>query len=151
MDPYLIKDLEAKKARMKMLNFDMQKDLLKTYRFYSTCDTLDDFAYLLQFGAEDQLMIGTDYGHADQASEIDAHSVLRARAKAGELSPAMLQKILSDNRSVLRALREIRGARPRPRVTPHDDARSDPARSPGTAGRDLRRNGRDALAPHSAR
>jgi predicted TIM-barrel fold metal-dependent hydrolase len=95
--PYLIKDLEAKKARMKMLSFDVQTDLLREYRFYSTCDTLDDFPYLLRFGTEDHLMIGTDYGHADQASEIDAHAVLRERAKQGDLSSAQLEKILSTN------------------------------------------------------
>ena len=95
--PYLIHDLEAKKKRMGSLFFDLTTDLLRSYRFYATCDTLDDIPYLLKFGAEDNLMLGTDYGHSDQSAEMDAHSVLRKRAKNGEIPGDVVTKILGEN------------------------------------------------------
>ena len=39
-------------------------------------------------------MIGTDYGHTDTSSEIDALSVLR---ETSGLTPRAVQKILEDN------------------------------------------------------
>lgn len=95
--PYLIHDLEAKRKRLNALEFDLKSDLLRTYRLYVTCDTTDDLPYILQYGAEDSLIIGSDYCHADQSAEIDALNILRSKGERGEIPPAMAQKIVSDN------------------------------------------------------
>ncbi|MEK7216608.1 MAG: amidohydrolase family protein, partial [Chloroflexota bacterium] len=94
--PYLLKCLGMRgKAENAPYNFKM--GFLAHNRFYVTCDTEDDVRTLLEFGAEDYLMIGTDYSHADQSSEIRAHQVITERGQRGELSPAVAGKIVSGN------------------------------------------------------
>jgi predicted TIM-barrel fold metal-dependent hydrolase len=95
--PYLIHDLEAKRKRLSALHFDLKQDLLRSSRFYVTCDTLDDLPYILGFGAEDSLMVGSDYGHADQSAEFDAVNVIRAKGRAGAIDPATADKIVNHN------------------------------------------------------
>jgi len=69
-------------------------DVLKEYRAYVTCQTDDDLPYILNYAGEDSLVIGTDYGHFDPSSEVDAISVLKKRS---DIDPSALGKILSDN------------------------------------------------------
>jgi predicted TIM-barrel fold metal-dependent hydrolase len=69
-------------------------DPLRTYRLYVTCQTDDDLPYVLRYAGEDNLMIGSDYGHADTASELEA---LRHLKESGEVPPAVIDKILDDN------------------------------------------------------
>jgi len=93
--PYMLKSL-GMRGRAERQNFDFRSGFLAHNRFYVTCDTEDDLPYLLQFG-EDNLMIGTDYSHADQSAEIRAHRVLIERGERGELSPVAARKVTSDN------------------------------------------------------
>src|SRR5207247_2864892 len=62
--PYLYADLVAKKLRRTFLPIDFKEDLFRRYRFYVACQTNDDLPYILKYGTEDSLMIGTDYSHA---------------------------------------------------------------------------------------
>lgn len=41
-------------------------------RFYVACQTDDDIPYVLQYAGEDNLLMGTDYGHSDTSSELEA-------------------------------------------------------------------------------
>ena len=50
---------------------------------------------------EDNLVIGTDYGHTDISSDVDAIKIFRQR---GDLTPQVKQKILSDNSRALYAI-----------------------------------------------
>jgi predicted TIM-barrel fold metal-dependent hydrolase len=96
--PFLMHDLEAKRARLTALNnFDFRRDLFRNSRFYVTCDTLDDLPYIMQYGVEDSLMVGSDYTHADQSAEADAIHRIQDMGKDGRLSPEVAQKIVSDN------------------------------------------------------
>ena len=45
-------------------------------------------------GGEDCLVIGTDYGHTDISSDVDAIKIFKART---DLAPEVKEKILSDN------------------------------------------------------
>jgi|SRR5579871_135950 len=94
--PYLIKDLgmRGKAARS---GYDFKTRFLAHNRFYVTCDTEDDIPYLLNYGAEDYLMIGTDYSHSDPSSEMLAHQVIHEMAERGQISPAVATKIVSGN------------------------------------------------------
>jgi hypothetical protein len=95
--PYLYADLEAKKLRRTFLPVDFKEDLFRRNRFYVACQTNDDLPYILKYGTEDSLMIGTDYSHADQSAEIGALDVIEERAKRGDISPTVARKILDDN------------------------------------------------------
>jgi predicted TIM-barrel fold metal-dependent hydrolase len=95
--PFLFTDLMAKKQKLTFRPFDFKEDLFKRYRFYVACDTTDDLPYILQFGAEDNLLIGTDYTHADQSAEIRALDVIEHKGASEEISPEVARKILDDN------------------------------------------------------
>lgn len=99
--PYLIKDLRAKHRRLDFSRSDYKTDLLRACRFYVTCDTEDDILGLLEFGAEDNLMLGTDYSHADQSAELEAHSIVLGMK---ELAPGVAAKIVRDNAKVFYGL-----------------------------------------------
>ena len=94
--PYMMKDL-AMRGKQSQYGYDYKTAFLKRNRFFVTCDTEDDLPYLLQYGAEDQLMIGTDYSHADQSAELRAPRVLVERAEKGELPAEVVRKIVSEN------------------------------------------------------
>lgn len=64
------------------------------YGIYVSTQTDDDFAYVMSYTGEDNLVIGTDYGHNDTSSELNAISRFKALEK---LSPQVKRKILSDN------------------------------------------------------
>ena len=53
--------------------------------------------YLLKFGTEDNLLIGTDYTHADQSAEIQALDVIEHKGASEEISPEVARKVLDDN------------------------------------------------------
>ena len=72
--------------------------LLRDNRVWVTCQTDDDIGYLVRYAGEDNLMIGTDYGHTDQSSEIEA---LRIFQEQGQVPSAVARKILDDNPRVL--------------------------------------------------
>jgi predicted TIM-barrel fold metal-dependent hydrolase len=68
--------------------------VLRENRVYVACQTDDDLATILRYGGEDNLVIGTDYGHADRSAEIEALRVLRNK---GEVAPHIIDKILGQN------------------------------------------------------
>jgi aminocarboxymuconate-semialdehyde decarboxylase len=70
------------------------KNVFKEFPIYVTCQTDDDLPYILDYAGEDCLVIGTDYGHFDPSSEVDAISILKSRK---DISEETLQKILDEN------------------------------------------------------
>ena len=77
------------------------KDLLKTNRMYTTCQITDDLPYILGIAGEDNLVIGTDYGHNDAATEIEAMGKLRKEDRVGTRA---VDKILDANARALYGL-----------------------------------------------
>ena len=67
---------------------------LRDNRMYVACQTDDDIGYVVQYVGEDNLIIGSDYGHSDPAAELEA---LRGLQKRADVSPALARKILEDN------------------------------------------------------
>jgi uncharacterized protein len=96
--PYALHDL-ARRARKR--GQEPLSDVLRANRVWVTCQTDDDLAYVLQYAGEDSLMIGTDYGHDDSASELEALRTLRAQ---GAVEPRVLDKILDANPRALYGL-----------------------------------------------
>jgi predicted TIM-barrel fold metal-dependent hydrolase len=97
--PYAIHDY-ARRAERKGKTVD-KKDVLRKNRIYVACQTDDDLPYVLQYSGEDQLVIGTDYGHNDTSSEILALQKLK---EDGEVPPLVVNKILDDNARALYSL-----------------------------------------------
>ena len=96
--PYVYHEL-AKRAEKKAKAID--KDWMRESRLYVACQTDDDLSYVLNYSGEDNIVIGSDYGHADTSSEIEA---LRNLKKKGGLNPRVIDKILYDNPKALYSL-----------------------------------------------
>jgi hypothetical protein len=96
--PYLMIDL---RKRFLKLNRPVGPDLMRENRLYVTCQTDDDLPYVLKYSGEDNIIIGSDYGHVDSAAEIDA---LRKLKNSGEIEPRVIDKILYDNSKALYGL-----------------------------------------------
>jgi predicted TIM-barrel fold metal-dependent hydrolase len=97
--PYVLTDL-AKRYHLQGRELDA-KNLLRDSRFYVGCETSDDLPYIIQAAGDDNLVVGTDYGHADSATELGA---LEGICKDPRLTPTLAAKIVSDNARALYGL-----------------------------------------------
>jgi predicted TIM-barrel fold metal-dependent hydrolase len=70
------------------------EDAFQAYKIFVTCQTDDDLPWILKYAGEHSLVIGTDYGHTDPSSELDAISVLR---QMDGISQETKDRILSHN------------------------------------------------------
>jgi predicted TIM-barrel fold metal-dependent hydrolase len=68
--------------------------MLTDHNFYITCQKSDDTKWLISEIGDDNLIIGTDYGHKDVAVEIEA---LKRLGSDGSLSASSVNKILETN------------------------------------------------------
>ena len=96
--PWLIHEM---KNRFKTLGRQWSGNLAREYRMFITCENSDDLPYITQQAGEDCLVIGTDYGHIDTSSDVDAITVFQSRT---DLTPEVKRKILSDNARALYGL-----------------------------------------------
>jgi predicted TIM-barrel fold metal-dependent hydrolase len=95
--PYEVK-VAGMRGQSAKAPYDFKAGFLQHHNFFVTCDTEDDIAVLVEeYGAEDYLMIGTDYGHRDPSHELAAHQVVTEMAERGELSRTVAHKITSEN------------------------------------------------------
>jgi predicted TIM-barrel fold metal-dependent hydrolase len=96
--PYVMNDLALRfKRRGKRLSANPLKD----NRMYVACQVTDDLGDVIKVSGEDNLVVGTDYGHHDTSTEIEA---LRLLKKDGKITPAAVDKILGDNARALYGL-----------------------------------------------
>jgi predicted TIM-barrel fold metal-dependent hydrolase len=96
--PYVVKDLQRRWATQKK---ELPENPMKAFRQYVTCQTDDDVDYVLRYAGEENITVGTDYGHNDQSTEVEA---LRNLKKMGTISEAQYGKITYDNPKALFAL-----------------------------------------------
>jgi predicted TIM-barrel fold metal-dependent hydrolase len=96
--PYVVKDLRRRWATQKK---DLPDNPMKAYRQYVTCQTDDDVDYVLRYAGEENITVGTDYGHNDQSTEVEA---LRNLRKLGTITERQYEKITYDNPKALFAL-----------------------------------------------
>jgi predicted TIM-barrel fold metal-dependent hydrolase len=97
--PYVLTDL-AKRYHLQGRELN-NRQLLQESRFYVGCETSDDLPYIIAQAGEDNLVVGTDYGHADSATELLA---LRGVLNDTRLSGSIANKIVSDNARALYGL-----------------------------------------------
>lgn len=89
--PYLIHELAR---RLKGRGEWVAEEIMRDNRLYVACQTDDDLAYVLKYSGEGNLVIGTDYGHSDTSSEIEA---LRRLRQNSDVPSSVIDKILYDN------------------------------------------------------
>jgi predicted TIM-barrel fold metal-dependent hydrolase len=89
--PHLCHDLVR---RFEWKGRNIAQNLLADNRLYVACQTDDDLPYVLKYAGEDNLLIGTDYGHADTSSELRALQTFRERE---DIPQRVIEKILDDN------------------------------------------------------
>ncbi|MEK9660066.1 MAG: amidohydrolase family protein [Chloroflexota bacterium] len=90
--PYALNDLSLRFA--KRGESWAGAELLAERNIFVACQTADDMPYILECAGEDNIVIGTDYGHNDTSSEIKA---LRRLREEGGLSTGTADKILDTN------------------------------------------------------
>jgi predicted TIM-barrel fold metal-dependent hydrolase len=89
--PYVIHDL---RRRLETRGRELEEDVLGAYNIWVTAQTDDDLPTVLRYANPNHLMIGTDYGHQDQSSEIEAMRNLRTH---GGIDPEIVDRILGPN------------------------------------------------------
>jgi predicted TIM-barrel fold metal-dependent hydrolase len=89
--PYVLQDL---RQRFERRGKALPDDILGENRVYVTCEVTDDLPYVLKAAGENNLIIGTDYGHSDSSTEIEA---LRLLSNRKEIGPKVVEKILWHN------------------------------------------------------
>jgi predicted TIM-barrel fold metal-dependent hydrolase len=72
--PWVVADA---KERFAVAGKPCPENLLEEKRVYVTCQTNDDLPFVLKHAGERNIVIGTDYGHFDASSELDAISILK--------------------------------------------------------------------------
>ena len=89
--PYVLNDL-SDRFRRKGRSFP--SDALAANNMWVACENTDDLPYVLSHAGEDCLMIGTDYGHHDPSSELNAIHLLRHDKR---ITAEAVKKILEIN------------------------------------------------------
>jgi predicted TIM-barrel fold metal-dependent hydrolase len=69
-------------------------DLFHDYRLFVACEADEDVPYLAKYIGEENILIGSDYGHNDPSEERHLVQTMRARE---DIPTALTEKILSDN------------------------------------------------------
>ncbi len=96
--PYVLSELAR---RFRRRGRKVLSDPLGDNNFYVACQVTDDIDYVVGVAGEDRLVVGTDYGHHDTSTEIEAMRLMR---KQNKLSPAVIDKILGANATTLYGL-----------------------------------------------
>ena len=89
--PYVLNDLAD---RFRRAGKTFPQSPLAANRVWVACENKDDLSYILSYAGEDNIMIGTDYGHHDPSTEINALKLLAADKR---ISPEAARKIMEDN------------------------------------------------------
>lgn len=96
--PYALHDLAKRYQRR---GEELSPQVMRDYRMYVACQTDDDLGYVLKYAGDDQIVVGSDYGHADTATHVQA--LLRLEEDPS-VSPMALRKIEDDNARALYGL-----------------------------------------------
>jgi len=93
--PYVMHELRRRLPRQ------AADRILERNRFYVACEADDDLPHIIAYVGDDHLVIGTDYGHIDPSSELNA---LRRLKERSDLDAKSVEKILSHNSRALYGL-----------------------------------------------
>ncbi|MPZ14189.1 MAG: amidohydrolase family protein [Chloroflexi bacterium] len=82
---------------------EFPEHVFQEYRIYVTRQTDDDLPYVTKYAGDENIVIGTDYGHFDPSTEVDAITVFR---NEGALDASVVEKVLWANPARLYALEQ---------------------------------------------
>jgi len=108
--PYVLYNMSRRLARpgqqnRDTLRYELRQHLLSDNNMFVTCQVDEDLGYVTQVaGGEDNIIVGSDYTHADQSMERDFQQLLGERAEKGDITKTGLSHILYDNPKRLYAL-----------------------------------------------
>lgn len=92
--PFLLHFLRRRIRMEKRSTDQLGPRLCREFRMFVACEADEDIPYLLQHIGEDNLLIGSDYGHHDQSAQPDLVSYIESRE---DVPPAIVNKILREN------------------------------------------------------
>ena len=101
--PWIYKEVML---RTKTSGRKLPEDVFGACNIFVTCQTNDDVPYILRYSGDHCLVIGTDYGHTDPSSEMDA--IIEFQKQEG-ISQEDKERILSHNPSRLYGLPTVNG------------------------------------------
>jgi hypothetical protein len=96
--PFVVHDLVRRFRRKDM---PLPDHIFRDYRMYVACEADDDLPFILNYSGEDHIVIGTDYSHSDNSTEMEAITHLLERP---DVDQRILRKIVDDNPRRLYAL-----------------------------------------------
>jgi predicted TIM-barrel fold metal-dependent hydrolase len=96
--PYVVRELQK---RTSWKGLPLAENVIRDNRIFVACQVDDDLPHVLKYSGDDNLVIGTDYGHADTSSDLYAIKELQARE---DVDPAVIRKIVDDNARALYGL-----------------------------------------------
>jgi hypothetical protein len=96
--PYALNDLDL---RFKRKGKRLPADPLQANNMYVACQCTDDLDWILRSGGGNNIVIGTDYGHADTSAQIEALRILR---NDGRVEKKVVDNILDANARALYGL-----------------------------------------------
>jgi predicted TIM-barrel fold metal-dependent hydrolase len=97
--PYALVDVEK---RLKRKGRRLSASPLKDNNIWVTIETTDDIGYVVDRVGDENLVIGTDYGHTDTSAQIEALRILR---ESGTVAAESVDKILGANAMALYGLK----------------------------------------------
>lgn len=89
--PYALIDVEK---RLRRKGRRLSSDPLGDNNIFVTVEVSDDIPYIIARAGDDNLIVGTDYGHTDTSAEIEALRILR---EGGTVPTRSVDKILGPN------------------------------------------------------
>jgi predicted TIM-barrel fold metal-dependent hydrolase len=96
--PYVLGELGR---RFKRRGRRFPDDPMVANNFYVTCQVNEDIQYIADIAGHSQLMVGTDYGHHDTSTEIEAMRLIKEKKN---IAPGLIDSILGDNPQTLYGL-----------------------------------------------
>ena len=96
--PYTIKHLVRRFAQRGQ---ELSEHPMKQWNTWVTVQVDDNLPYILDYAGDDNFVVGTDYGHNDPSTELNALQILRERTG---ISEAQYRKITDDNARALYGL-----------------------------------------------
>jgi predicted TIM-barrel fold metal-dependent hydrolase len=102
--PFVLYDLQRRLAKqlpgrgvLGGPRFELPPDVVRANRLYVTCQVDEDLPYILEAVGEDNLLLGSDYGHPDPSREREFPRLLQHRADQGHIPQTAVHKILHEN------------------------------------------------------